>query len=430
VYAWDLYSSPLSVAFASAYTIYPAFIRLMSTGDIILGEQYNNAITRHIWIGATNTNTITRIGVFGDTNSTNADFVTLAVDAGLPNSGQTIGAWGPLDDITLMVVDTNPSAAADTWGFSIDGSVSYLAGQDVAPPYPYEGAPSMAHYPWFVAVSQTMARRFTGGISDTRYNQSRPKLMSDPQAPGTVDQVFGAQFINYTDVQSSVWATGTLPGLPFGIRPGLSAVMAYSGYHRFGTGTAPTIDEVPLLHSSVSAFSTWFQAGAGGSTHRPEFALDGYGYMNFWLAMMYYGYNRQALTGSWPSQFKNFFNFWDGTNSCGILDATMPPIARDLRRPVITVTGGFPVRVNSTSVRIVFTTDKPCLGFLAGGDASGVGKPWPYPSFTQLETTFSTSHDITLTGLPDNGTFGSSHVAACAVSQGGAKQYTTDFTVA
>jgi hypothetical protein len=431
-YAMDFYSFPGTIAFSSAKTIYPSWIRCSSNGDPIFCENYYNGMTRRINLGSS---TITRIACYGNTNIHTGDtqggpYTVIAVDA--------LGTCGPIDDIFNMVVDTKPSAAAATYRFSItpftSGGYSAEWGENVAPAYPYEGPRSVAHYSWGIAVSETQALIISVGLSDTRINVTRALVSGDPANPSLLDPVFSNTIWHTNTIWPTIWLLGTVANMPVGLRPSWASSIGLAGKHYFGANTGPTADEVPLQYPSQSSFMAWLQAGGIGQTARPEFAIDDYGNMNLFSAMMYYWFNRQALTGSGggggpPTQYQPYFAHDDGTN-CGLWVSGSPQIAADLSRPVITVQGGDPTRVSNTSIRVRFTTDKATLGLVCAGAANSFGSKWPYPVIGQFDSdTFATNHDITLTGIPDKTTYGTSHVVVIAVGKGGILQCTADFAV-
>jgi hypothetical protein len=431
VYAMDSFSAPVETPFAGAYTIYPAFLRLTSGGDVVYADNFYNGCLRRIWLtaGAHPANTITRLANFGGNNIPSGDvngggFTFLDVD--------TVGACGPQDLIFWAVADTVPGAAADGYSILADGTGFQKFGTDGPGPYPNDGPPAIGHYPWAFAFSKTRALFIGAGESDTALMVGRTKMPSDPD-PTAIDAVFGNDLFNINEPLGSPWTNGTIPAaFPLNIRPPFSAIHGFAGGHLFGANTAPQIDDLPGLYPTDATLLAFLQSGLGGGTPRPEFGADDYGMPGYWTRLMLYWINRQALRGSWPAQYPPCFDHDDG-DKCGVL-ATFglgggQPVSADFVRPVVTVQSGDPVRVSATSVRMRFTTDKPSLAIVVAGTPNSAGARYPYVVWSPLQSAYGTNFDITLTGIPSNALYTPTHLAALAVDQSNNAHCTADFTV-
>jgi hypothetical protein len=442
VYAADTYSSPLSVSFSSAYTMYPQTVRVSSAGDIILGEAWYNQTIRRIWLTGINAGTITRIGRFGDlSQASGTGFGWQDVD--------DVGACGPVDDIVLFKSDANPGSASVAWRLSIDGSVSESWFGDAGPDFPSEGPGGVGHYPWAFVFSKTAFRMLAMGLDPTGWLQFRARVSADPDqsadAIGGIGSPIGV-YLPYLwlDAGWVMWQQGSRGILPFGFRPSITAIMGANGLHFYGAGTGPTLDDLPALHSSNASLAAYIQGGFFGSVPRPEFSFDDDGTTpGRALAALMYFIRRQALSGSWPTQQAGLFAYQNPGDGSGQLVAA-GQWSLNYIRPQITIHSGDPTRASATSIRVRWTTDKNTLGIvIAGTPNSNVASPFGsllYNFWTTLEmdnaAAWGTAHDVTITGLPANNVtppFGSNapnNVAVLVIDRAGNWNLTSNFSVA
>ena len=122
-----------------------------------------------------------------------------------------------------------------------------------------------------------------------------------------------------------------------------------------------------------------------------------------------YFIRRASMSGSWPTQHGPLFVNQQSHDSSGQL---VSPGSWSLNyiRPRITVQSGDPTRVSNTSIRVRWTTDKNTLGIVCAGTPNSAATPWAgspalYSLWTALEMdnsgVYGTTHDVTITGLPD-----------------------------
>jgi hypothetical protein len=372
IIAFDTYSSPTRVSFANAYTAYPQVVRMSSAGDIVLGESWYNLMLRRIWLSGPNANTITRIGPFGNLAQYGGPaFGWLDVD--------DVGACGPVDDIVMFKTDSNPGAASVIYRWSIDGSYNGQFGGDGGPDFPAEGLGGGGHYPWAFAFSKTQARHLSMGESDTGMFSWRPVQSGDPDR--TIDEVIGGSGFR-------LFHAGTIPSLPVNLRPSFAALYGYSGTHHFGDNVLPTFDDLQARYPTDAGLAAFIQGGMGGAIPRPEFSInDDVSPPVFGrdLRDMIYFVRRMALSGSYPTQIL------PGTAS---LDFVRPAVSNIVA-----------TRVSSTSIRVSWNTNKNTIGMIAAGSPYSQNPSWngpyPYNIWSPLETTYGTTHTVTIAGLPD-----------------------------
>jgi hypothetical protein len=449
VEAGDTYSAPLpiSIAASNCYTAYPNTIRMTSKGHILLMETWMNGLVRLIALssaGGETANTIRRVGCFGS-NPTNAQsnttFGWIDVDTGVtttagsffdPSPGATvsspgIGVTGPQDDIVVFKEDSNPGSAAWATRLSLAGvDVSGGAGSwfpEGGSDFPNEGSGGVGHYPWGFCFSRTVFRIFSFGLDPTGWYQWRCAVSSDPN-PGSADAIGGvgtvpSQFYPFTwvDVGWVMWIQGTRAIFPCGFRPAIAAMMGADGLHYYGANTGPTVDDLGQSYPSFSnnaALASFIQNGFLGSVKYPEFSFDDDATTpGRPLAALMYFIRRQSLAGSWPTLTPALFGYQSADGS-GVLEAS-GQWSLNFIRPTITITspGAVPQRINPTSIRVQWHTDKYTLGIICAGtpnsnkgNSFGFGLPARYNLWTTLEmdntALYGTTHDVTITGLPDS----------------------------
>jgi hypothetical protein len=401
----DAYSGPGTIPLSRAYIICPQVVRMTSRGNLVVGEAWYNIMARYIDLTA---QTIRRIGPTGNLAQTSIFPPTppgglvadvwgwLDVDKG---NGK-LGACGPLDDIVMFKMDSNPGSAATAWRWSLDGTFNASwPGQQNS--LPSEGAPGVGHYPWGFTWSRTEFKMLSNGRGMTGFTGWRPAQKTDPDQ--SVDNVIWQTGVTSAPIE---WAHGTSFMFPMLLRPSFKALYGDSGQHYWGQNVLPCLDQIPGIYNTNSKLITFIQGGCGGMVPRPELSCDpvtnvpGRG-----LAAIMYFIKRQSMAGSFPSQTPPLFTAGD-TQGSGILitPGTWPT---DCIRPIITVTSIS--RVSATQIQCKWTTNKPTIGLVAAATPNSYNKRgFPYYIWSPLETGFGTAHNITITGLPDNRVSGNS----------------------
>jgi hypothetical protein len=306
----------------------------------------------------------------------------------------TAGCVGPLDDIQMLAT----GGVAGTWWYvSADGlSTGTRGNQDLVhfAPLPV-GGPGQGHYPWTIAISRHQGRTLTSGISDnglfgSRILNTTYDIPSDAFNNVNVDA--GALDRGYFiylqgSVQNNVKTT--VEGVfPWGVRPGGSQLHGGLGLAQLGlTSTTPgqsngdTFDGLTANFPTDAALAAFIQSGFGGSTPRPEITGDD-------LKDVIYCMRRMSLQGSMNSPLPQ-----------------PAPFETDVTAPVIS--NVVATRLNSTTVQVIWNTDKPTYGFAAAGFDSAQGTSFPYHIFaleeyggtSDINLSYRTAHSVILTGL-------------------------------
>jgi len=380
----DFYSASGTVTFDEAYVILPMVIRMTSAGNIVVGEAWYNMMAREIDLAA---QTVRRIGPTG-----NLAEIQPGADSWGWMDVDDVGACGPVDDIVLFKMDSNPGSAATAWRWSLDGTYNGVFPGQQGHDFPSEGQPGVGHYPWAFAFSKTEFRMLSAGKGMTGYTGWRYLLPTDPNQ--AIDDVLWPE----RDYSAPVaWNNGTLPFFPWLLRPSFTALYGDTGQHWLGQNVLPILDDIPRLYPTDAELIAFIQSGSGGMVPRPELSIDETGAPGRALASAMYFCRRQAMSGSFPTPQPSLFTAGDGSGA-GIL-VTPGTYALDCIRPQIS--GVTITRQSNTSIRVQWTTDKATIGLVAAGTSNSAGSPYPYNLWSPLETGFSTSHDITITGLPD-----------------------------
>jgi hypothetical protein len=344
----DSYSSATPVSFSSALIPYPQVIRLDSSGNIVLGEAVSQVV-RYINLSA---KTVTRIYAIKPLGSSTHSWIWLDVD--------TIGTIGPKDDILLAVTTGFPGNTI-LRRLSIDGATVVNVGSDGGPLTDGQAqfvADPGSHYPWTVAISKTEGRFICAGFGTTGIMSWRTLQPTDPP--------YNVSLNNYSNGRT-IWLTGTVGGFPWGSRPAFSAIGGDRGVSHLGV--IPSFDDLMTRYPDDASLGNYLQSGMGGSVPRPEITGND-------LRDLIYFVRRNSLQG-------------------GSLSPVAPgPGSSDVTAPVIS--NVLVSHTSSTSVTISWSTDKPTLGFVAAG--STIHYNW----WSNLENTFSTTHSVSLTGIPES----------------------------
>ena len=469
VAAADTYSRPDQVAFSSphAYIAYPNTVRMSSKGHLVVLEVWYNSMARVCWLSGTNANTIRRVGPFGNLavyfqpdvfGWMDVDDAVTSTAGSFTDPG--IGACGPQDGITLFKTDSNPGSASvnDYWSF--DGTFNYYTTYDGTgyfgdggPGFPSEGPGGTGHYPWAICFSKTQFRAISCGLDPLGFFQWRPKQVSDPDR--STDLVGGGTGLFYpylfVDTGWQVFQHGTRGIFPLGFRPSFATIFGGQGLAQYGQNTAPTLDDLPILYpndysgAAGTVLATYITNGMAGQVPRLELSMDDDGVTpGRPLAAFIYFIKRQSLSGSWPTQTPPLFFNQDSRGGSQAL-ITSGTWSLNYIRPNITILDGDPRRVNNTSIRVRWTTDKSTLGIVIVGTPNSATTPWTgtptlYNLWTTLEMdnggVWGTTHDVTITGLPDasvtppSGSNAPNNVAVLVIDRAGNWNLSSNFTVA
>lgn len=246
------------------------------------------------------------------------------------------------------------------------------------------------HYPWALVIDDEEARFLTHGFGDSAPISFRLS------APGDVDwtaygyikdimyQYDNIRFyLNWFDV----W--GSVPEFPVGARPAMTALRT-NGYSTF-----PNVASYDDLASLTTArIKTFITGGLGGGTPRPE--ITGHD-LDLAAARV------QINSALFPNQ----------------LLPDIPPAVTDTAPPVISNVQA--TLIDGTTARVTWDTDEPTLGYVRFGSTVN------YFRFSDIESSFSTSHAMTLSYLPENTT---EHFAIVVEDQASNFTMTPDHTVA
>jgi hypothetical protein len=394
--------------FGSIYMSYPLVIRFTSAGNIIVGR--------------TGFMRVSELNIPAQTDRLIGYYAARGPGAG----GGAAWAWldcdkaatcGPRDDI-IMVVSVggySPNvgdAASDSWRFSLDGSYStHFVATGVISELP-TGAPpigmfsaGLGHYPWAIAMSRTQARMISSGFANNGAAMMRPQTVNDP----VIDP---SQEIGWTRITYHwgryIWRTGTVAGrggslFPWGSRPSFWALRGPVGCGHLGLWGSPprnTFEDLNATYRSDTDLANYIRSGMGGSVPRPEITGND-------MRDLIYFIRRSTHAGSWPTPVKPGADHPDKN----------PPA----------ITGVSAVRVSSTAIKVAWTTDKSTIGFVACGAPSQQSYNPPYNLFSDIESGFSTSHNMTVTGLS---TATPTHFSVVAKDVAGNCVHSSDSTVA
>ena len=346
--------------FANAYLPFPLVIRFDSKGNIVVGEAVSNGCR---YLDLTN-QTVRRIGSFFN------NYAVRSADSWIWLDVDTSGTCGPVDDI-ILILSISDSASASMWRLARDGSFSGVwsgAGSVTLAEGPSEWPHDEGgHYPWAVAISRTQGRMLTTGFAVLGVSSWRIRQPNDP--PFDFNNQVG--FDVYTMRRGfAVWDLGTCPVFPWGSRPSFRVLLGSRGTGHLGL---PTFDDIATLYPTDTALAAYIHAGMGGTVPRPEITGNDLRDLIYWI-------RRNAIQGTWPT------NPVPGPNDP---DTTVPVISN------VAAT-----RLSPTSIRITWNTDKPTIGMGVAGSPSSAGTSAAYNLWSPIESSFSTAHDVTITGLP------------------------------
>ena len=389
----------------------PQVIRFTSAGNIVVGRGDFVSVSE-IDLGA---QTVRLIGYYANyvgPGDAGASWMWIDVDKA--------GTCGPVDDIIILRsvggFTQAPSpppdphfsgdAASNSWRMSLDGTYSKdFTGVGYVMPTASPAPMSMGtfgHYPWAVTMSRTQARMIGNGFANPGAALWRPITRSDP-----VVDINGAGLDRYMYFWGQyIWRTGTASGrgnsqFPWNSRPSFWCLRGPAGNAHLGLWSGKnTFEDLNATYPSDTDLANYIRSGMGGSVPRPEITGND-------MRDLIYFIRRSTQAGSWPTPVK-------------------PGVDHpDKKSPVIT--GVSALRVSSTSIKVAWTTDKSTIGFVACGAPSQQGYNPPYNIFSDIESGFSTSHNMTVSGLS---TATPTHFSVVAKDAAGNCVHSSDATVA
>jgi hypothetical protein len=371
--------SPASVAFSSALLPFPQCIRFDSSNNIILAQIFS-ASCRKIDLGASVVTTIKLMapGVNGQSIGITQDTGWLWLDT------DPAGNTGPVDGIRLAKNGDNVNSF---WWLAHDGSSFQRVGGQGGGILLGEG-PLNGNFPvnndqfgyaWAIGISKTQCGFVNNGAQLMGMSVFRGKVAGD--AAITFDS-------NTMTLGLNNWKNGTSITWPRRYRPTFTMLHGVRGNSHVGSSICPTFDDIvatyPLdtstgdytqaAETNPAYLAYYIQHGMAGIVPRPE--ISG----NDLRAVCYY-IRRSATSGTYPTS------------------AVPGPLNTDTAAP--TITNLVATRLNASSIRLTWTTNKPCIGMgLAGSPASVSTGGYPYGSWSDVETTYGTSHDVTINNTP------------------------------
>ena len=232
------------------------FIRFDSTGHRLVTIENNSVHIRIVDLAA---QTIRYLARFAD-NVLEMNFSR--GDTWLVFDVDTVGTCGPVDDILInnSAIGGLPAQRMNIDGLYQSGSWDASPSGGSTPPL-YDFGPRMGigHYGWGVAFSKHQGRMVTSGTVSSAAHQWR--LTSTTEAVNLdYDLTSGLRAV-------STVIAGASQGWPLNCRPGFYCLFTRSGVCQTGQ---PTFDYLHRTYTTSAALHAFFQAGAGGSVHRPE----------------------------------------------------------------------------------------------------------------------------------------------------------------
>jgi hypothetical protein len=398
----DVFSPPGTVSFADAYVVFPNTIRFTSQGNIIFNEM-EYATIRLINLsespqGGYGANTITRIGCVAGYLFPATTTNPLAIDTWIWHDVDYVGTIGPVDDIVIEVFNSSLLGAFFGWRMSLQASSTipipgipeyggtFFNSGNSLPTYGQQVGG--AHYEWAVSISRLEGRAIFTGIADFWPTMIRIQQPSDPSiAPGmywdevTYNRGFG------------IHNQGTCNGFPWELRPSFWGIWGPNGVAFHNT---LTFDD--LMHGSYAsttpgdagdmALLAFIQSGMGGAVPRPEFSATSDGKLGNDARDYIYWIRRQTLQGS------------IGTNIGGV-NTPVAPAANNpdnLTPQILSFTAAQTDTL--ATIKFTWTTDKQTIGLACCGSATQALTYGYYPIFSELESSFGTTHSATLVSPP------------------------------
>ena len=105
----------------------------------------------------------------------------------------------------------------------------------------------------------------------------------------------------------------------------------------------------------------------------------------------------------------------------------MTKVARSFTAVPPRISSVVATRLSSTSIRVTWTTDKPTIGMAGAGSPASALTDTPYSCWSPIESSFGTSHNVVITGLPLPTP---THYTVLSKDVAGNSSYTADATIA
>jgi hypothetical protein len=423
------YSPTSTINFsAPAYIVYPSCIRINSTGGLCIYEPitYN---CRRIDLG---TSTVHYLGAYdnGSQRGVGSDATGwgwLGIDK--------IGNVGPVDDAILAI--PGGDLQDGTWRVSTTNtpySASYFAGagfQLFTSSARGGQFPKVFHYNWAIEISSLQGKMWTSGLQAMGVATCRLLNVNDPPALANTEwyTVNSGYAIFLTGTCTCRGAkvnyfpqTGQLPPgnntWPWELRPSFWAIRGGFGAGHLGVFSgANTFDEMHATYTTDAALGAYIQSGMGSSVPRPE--ITG----NDLRDLIYFIRINTAAGSNYPT--------------------AVTPGADDAD------TGNFPTITSISAVRnantaiassitVSWTTNKPTIGFAAGGSpAQALLGSWPIFSPVENMTVPYSSDGPTGGGLHHSATINNLPLGVSPIhyivqvrDMAGNAAYTNDQTIA
>jgi hypothetical protein len=375
----DIYSSPTSVGFSSAYTPFPEVLRFTSTGNIVLGEIATFAARL---INLSN-NTISRITSF------NAHFHPSGI-AWMWLDCDYAGTCGPVDDIIITAFQDDLTAAHTIWRSSLAQAYSPSIGvaasgivfsgdgfsiPNYAPSSQIMGGPA-GHYPWAISMSRTEGRMIGTGTAQMFPVVSRIAQSGDPGVDAESNVNFNSNTFNNGML---VNMSGTASGFPLELRPAFWALYGQMGSPWIGDRPGHnTFEDLNATYPSSTpgdagdlALGAYIQSGMGGNVPRPE------------------------MTGNDLRDFIYFIR--RGTVGGSLGPTPTPPGANNPDNAMPLILTCTAVRNTATQITVHWTTDKPTVGIACAGTPNQFSLFGLYPMYSTISApggTYGTTHSM------------------------------------
>jgi hypothetical protein len=373
-----------TVPVASNFVAYPYWVRLTSSGTIILIENYNLQV-RELDLGA---GTLRYIGTYLDTP---ADFGAGTFWAAL--EVDSVGTIGPVDRIYLAVTaGDNPM-----WIMNIDGSNSIswfgIGGTGLTPSCANEQYVPNGYFPWMFAVHRTQNRAIATWIDVGTIEYRGQPFTHDPFPDSDL-----AQFEIWC-AGLYVFLLGSAQCFPYNVRPSFKAFYGDSGVSYLGlSSTNNSFEEIAQLTQAQRY--AFYQAGMLGTTPRPELTGNDLRNLDFYVM-------RSSYSGSQPTPFTPGPDDPDTGNN-----------------PIIS--GVTCTRLSATSVQVSWVTNKPTIGLAAATPQPVSTQAWAYGPCSPLEAAYGTSHTVVISNLPPSVPI---NVTAVSKDMAGNCSYSTNVTI-
>jgi hypothetical protein len=386
----DVYSAPLAVGVTTTggQIVLPATVRITAAGNLIVFEScsYCARIININTGDGGSVGTIRRIGIAGNRLGVNSEPVWTWGEV------DSAGVCGPVNDCLYWTFQGPVDAAHSVWRTSFDvdsagqpnyGAIFFTDTSILSTWGPHRTVrQGQGHYPWAVGISKLEGKMISTGTaqmgpiqmniisSSPLTNQPFVSIDSNPPV-NIVPNLFLAGL--------STQILGTSPVFPGDVRPSFWCLYGpYGTSYILNSGVHDTYED--LMHGSFAsatpgdagdvALTTFIQNGMSGSVPRPE------------------------ITGN---DLRNFIYFIRRTTQQGGAQAVpvAPGASSPDNAPPIILTLSIS-RTSSTTIRAQWTTDKPTIGLVFGASATQSAFPF-YPIFSDLESGYGTTHDLTLT---------------------------------